>query len=105
MIKLNCWEFKNCGREPGGKNAETSGVCPATAENRLHGVHDGTNAGRACWILAGTLCGGSVQGHFGEKYKNCRQCAFYAQVKSEEGMNFTLSPVLISKISDIAQAA
>ncbi|MDH4164450.1 MAG: hypothetical protein OEW15_17440 [Nitrospirota bacterium] len=39
------------------------GLCPAAAEEALDGVHDGTNAGRSCWVVAGTLCKDSVQGH------------------------------------------
>jgi hypothetical protein len=71
-MKANCWEVKKCGREAGGKNARELGICPATTDTRLHGVHEGKNAGRACWILAGTLCGGKLQGSFGEKFKNCQ---------------------------------
>ncbi len=26
---LNCWEFKGCGREEGGRNAHERGICPA----------------------------------------------------------------------------
>lgn len=29
-MKLNCWEFKKCGREPGGLKARERGACPAT---------------------------------------------------------------------------
>jgi len=25
---LNCWEFKKCGREPGGEKASELGICP-----------------------------------------------------------------------------
>jgi len=28
--KLNCWEFKKCGRQPGGPKVAELGVCPAT---------------------------------------------------------------------------
>ena len=47
----NCWEHKKCGREPGGSETESLGVCPAAVESRLDGVHGGRNAGRACWIV------------------------------------------------------
>ena len=30
--RLNCWEVKKCGREPGGKSVATLGVCPAASE-------------------------------------------------------------------------
>jgi hypothetical protein len=64
MTKRNCWEFKKCGREDGGARVEELGVCLASTETRLNGVHDGTNGGRACWVLEGTLCEGKVQGSF-----------------------------------------
>lgn len=28
MAKLNCWEFKKCGRETGGLKIKEMGVCP-----------------------------------------------------------------------------
>ena len=97
-MKTNCWEAKKCGREAGGANAATLGVCPASTDARLHRVHNGTNAGRACWIVANTLCEGRVQGSFGEKFKNCQQCSFYTQVKTEEGMRYVLSPMLMDRM-------
>ena len=99
MPKLNCWEFKKCEREPGGRRAPDLGVCPAAQEDRLHGIHDGTNAGRSCWVLAGTLCKGEIQGTFGVKFRDCGTCNFYQTVKREEFPNFQLSAVLIKKIS------
>lgn len=97
-MKKNCWEFKGCGREPGGKNAVVLGICPATTDERLNGVHDGKNAGRSCWILAGTLCGGKVQGSFAQKYKNCEICDFYKKVKEEENSGYQLSIILLNKL-------
>ncbi len=98
MKKLNCWEFKACGREPGGARADELGVCPAAEEKRLHGVHGGKGAGRSCWVVAGTFCRGEVQGTFAHKYRNCELCDFYQKVKFEEMPRFKLSAVLISKI-------
>lgn len=83
-MKRNCWEVKQCGREPGGRNAERLGVCPAATETRLDGVHGGKNAGRACWIVAGTMCGGKPQGTFAQKLDSCEQCGFFKQVVAEE---------------------
>lgn len=75
-VKQNCWEFKRCGREPGGVNVYKLGLCPATKEPRLHGVHGGEQAGRACWIVAGTFCGGKIEGTFARKYKTAQFAAF-----------------------------
>lgn len=96
--KLNCWEFKQCGRQPGGVNEQGMGRCPAATEVRLDDVHEGVNAGRACWIIAGTLCKGKVQGTFAQKFSNCQECDFYKHVKSEEGARFELSASLLRKL-------
>jgi len=96
--KLNCWEFKKCGRHPGGSHERDLGLCPATVESRLDGVHDGKNAGRACWVVSGTLCKGEVQGTFAKKYKNCELCDFFVHVKEEEYPSFHYCAVMLSKI-------
>lgn len=95
-MKKNCWEFKNCGRQPGGEHIHDLGVCPAVMETKLDGVHGGKNSGRTCWVVAGTYCGGKVQGTFGQKYSNCKLCDFYRTVKTEENSGFKLSPTLLS---------
>jgi len=35
MKNNNCWEYKKCGREPGGIKVHELGVCPATVEEGL----------------------------------------------------------------------
>ncbi|MCK5021069.1 MAG: hypothetical protein KAS32_28925 [Candidatus Peribacteraceae bacterium] len=79
MQKKNCWEVKDC------KDKLT---CPAYKSNKLDGVHDGTAGGRACWAVAGTLCGGEVAGRFAQKTITCLACDFYKQVFGEEGVDF-----------------
>ncbi len=98
MAKQNCWEFKKCGRVPGEEHVKDLGICPAYTEKRLNSEHGGLNAGRACWVVAGTLCGGSVQGSFAKKYDNCEKCDFYQLVKREESPNYKMSIVLLSKL-------
>lgn len=88
MGKLNCWESKKCGREPGGVKALELGACPAAVDQRLNGVNSGVNGGRACWVLAGTFCGGKVQGIFAMKMHNCVWCEFYQNVHKEEAADF-----------------
>ncbi|KKQ93866.1 MAG: hypothetical protein UT66_C0033G0011 [candidate division CPR2 bacterium GW2011_GWC1_39_9] len=85
MSKQNCWETKNCGRQTGGAKVAELGVCPASQETKLNGVNEGANAGRVCWALAGTFCGGLVQGSFAEKIGNCMNCDHYKLVHDEEG--------------------
>ena len=98
MGKLNCWEFKKCGREPGGAKAAELGVCPAATEKRLNGTNHGKNGGRACWALAGTLCGGMVQGAFASKLGNCLKCEFYNEVAQEEGSEHESARDILSKL-------
>jgi hypothetical protein len=87
MAKLNCWEIKKCGREVGGIKVKDLGVCIAATEVRTNGIHNGKSGGRVCYALAGTLCGGKVQGTFATKLQNCMQCDVYKQVIKEEGSN------------------
>jgi hypothetical protein len=85
---MNCWLFMKCGRQVNGSKVSELGVCPASTERRLHGVNNGLNGGRACWALAGTLCGSKVQGTYAMKMHNCLECEFYQLVRKEEGVNF-----------------
>lgn len=83
--KENCWEFKKCGREPGGEKVKEMGICPGATDTSADGLNDGKNAGRICWAVAGTFCGGVVQGTFAQKQVSCMSCDFYKKVKEEEG--------------------
>jgi hypothetical protein len=98
-MKINCWQFKACGREPGGQKTDELGVCPATTDTRLNGTHGGMNAGRACWITAGTLCGDHIQGTFAIKFKSCEICDFYQMVRSSEGAHFQLAILLLNRLT------
>ncbi len=98
MSKLNCWEYKQCGREPNGVNSVALGVCPASVETRLDGVHGGKNAGRSCWVPAATLCADRVQGTYGQKFGECSKCEFYRRVKEEEATKFLFAPLLLKKL-------
>ncbi len=91
----NCWEFKNCGREPRGKNVALLGVCPASTEAKTSGLNNGKNGGRACWVIAGTFCGGEVQGSFVEKIENCSKCDFFLAVRKEEDKNYVPTPSIL----------
>ena len=63
----NCWEIKACGREAGGEKVTELGECIASKEG----------LGHSCWAIAGTLCGGAVQGCLDEKLGNCLTCEVY----------------------------
>ena len=82
--KVNCWEHKNCGRQPGGLKVKELGICPATVEQALNGAHGGKNGGRSCWVIVGSLCGGKIQGTYAQKLNNCWRCDFMNRVRREE---------------------
>ena len=84
-MSLNCWDFKKCGRQPGDSKASELGVCPACTDAKADGLNNGRNGRRICWALAGTLCGGKVQGVFAQKLANCMECEFYRLVQREQG--------------------
>lgn len=99
MAKQNCWEFKQCGKDLYGDRKEATGACPASMEKRLNGEHGGKNAGRACWVVNGTLCDdGKKADRFSKKFEDCCKCDFYKKVKSEEAADFHLSSTLLSKL-------
>jgi len=83
-----------------GYAVEGCNDCPATQEARFDGVHDGVNAGRTCWVVAGTMCGGEPQGTFAKKCINCIDCDFYQLVKEEEGANFLEPRALLSMMGE-----
>ncbi|MCP4158197.1 MAG: hypothetical protein GY757_61425 [bacterium] len=83
-MKKNCWEEKECGREPGGSKTAEFGVCPAAESSEYDGKNSGKFAGRYCWKVGGTLCGGVVQGSFAFKITNCSSCPFFHKVREEE---------------------
>ncbi len=66
-ILKNCWELMRCGREVGGAKSRELGECVAATEG----------LGHSCWAIAGTLCGGAVQGSVAQKEGNCVACEVY----------------------------
>lgn len=99
--RKNCWEVKNCGRQPGGAKIAELGVCPAAVEALTDGMNRGKNGGRTCWAISGTLCCGEVQGSHAQKCGNCMKCTFYQAVKAEEGTAFRDTPQIIEKLCDL----
>ena len=57
---MQCWNYNNCGH---GKDS----LCPAVIQK----------AGRSCWLVAKTLCGGKVHGKHAQRTKECKGCGFY----------------------------
>ncbi len=101
--KLNCWEVMKCGRGPGKLLSGKMEICPVAAEKRLNGKHGGRQAGRACWVVAGTFCGGKVQGTFAKKFNACKTCVFYKKVRAEEGDDFQEPFILLKRLKKPAR--
>lgn len=88
-MKENCWDFRNC----------TKMDCPVRTEERLDGVHGGSNAGRACWAVSSTYCMG-IQGTCLDKKPFCNVCAFYQKVRREEGPQAKSREELLKSLHD-----
>jgi len=95
MAGLNCWEFKGCERQPGGAKVRELGVCPAATETRTNGMNEGLNAGRVCWAVTGTFCGGKAQGTFATKIGSCMDCEFFGLVVNEQGRALQNGPEVL----------
>jgi hypothetical protein len=80
--KINCWQFNNCGREPGGLMAEHDGVCPVATAMKFDGLNGGQKAGRVCWLVKAQSHDHARQMRcFG---RSCHTCDFYRRVMFEE---------------------
>jgi len=62
-LEVRCWEKKQCNEVR----------CPAYQND----------SGR-CWLIAGTMCGGEIQGKFVKKYGSCTKCYVFQVVIGED---------------------
>ncbi len=99
----NCWEYKNCGRQAGGHAVGERGICPAATETKADGINAGTNAGRACWAVAGSFCKGEVQGTFAQKLMDCGSCEFSHKVMKEQGPGFESINSIFAKLKPMPE--
>jgi hypothetical protein len=60
-----CREYKKCGNEDCivFKKYHNSSLVPH------------------CWYVAGTMCGGRVQGEYAQKIGNCRNCDYFLYIR------------------------
>ncbi len=100
MEKVNCWEFKKCGRQPGGDKVVELGQCKAAINDFANGMNNGINAGRVCWAVSGTLCGGEVQGLFATKASSCLDCDFFKHVLQDEGKALMRLSTILSTLRE-----
>jgi nucleoside-diphosphate-sugar epimerase len=54
-------------------------------------------------VVAGTFCGGKVQGTYAKKFNACLSCAFYQQVQAEEGGDFQKTVFLLKQLKKPAR--
>ncbi len=80
--KLNCWQFKNCGREKGGLLADILGECPVSTSMKYDGMHGGRGGGRACWMIPDSACRKDPANS--NPLMRCHACEFYRRVVFEE---------------------
>ncbi len=80
--KLNCWEYKNCGREKGGLMVPVLGECPVASAMKKDGVNGGRAGGRACWTTKN--CANRLSRAGLANTTACHNCEFYRRVIHEE---------------------
>ena len=96
MKKMNCWEFKQCGRIPGGSKVDKLGICPSYTTEKTDKINEGKNGGRVCWVIAGTFCDDYIQGVYAAKLANCINCDFYKLVQQEQGKQWQGAKQILS---------
>lgn len=62
-IEGHCWKKKQC------KEAN----CPAYQ-----------NENGRCWLIAGTMCDGKVQGKFAQKFESCTECDIFKEIFGDD---------------------
>ncbi len=65
--EVQCWEYMKCGHE-------VDKSCPVVL----------MNAGRMCWDISSTLCGGKKQGESFTKFRLCKDCEFFIKLNRGE---------------------
>ena len=95
MAKLNCWEYMNCCQNNPNSFVDGKNTCPAYLSTIANGINDGESAGRACWVIAGSLSQDGIQGFNAHAVKSCTDCEFYKSVQKEEGEEFVTGSDLV----------
>ncbi|UCD63299.1 MAG: hypothetical protein JSW34_11190 [Candidatus Zixiibacteriota bacterium] len=94
--KLNCWEFKNCGRQRGGLMADLLGACIVPEFMKYDGLNDGSGAGRACWMVPHSVTDGHNR-RTATCSRRCYTCEFYKRVvfEQEEDTKFRFTSIKV----------
>jgi hypothetical protein len=80
--KLNCWEFKKCGRQKGGLMVTVLGECQVSKYMKFDGLNEGIGGGRACWMVSHS----PVNQERPQRpcSRRCYTCEFYRRVVFEQ---------------------
>lgn len=70
MNHIKCWEYRKCGRQLGGENVAEFGYCPAALAPDDN-----------CWLVAGTMCSGTIEGSYAQKIDTCIICGYYSKMQ------------------------
>jgi hypothetical protein len=81
-----------------GEKVAELGVCPAATEVAADDVNEGTNGGRISWAIAGTICGGQVQGTHAARLGTCTECDLYQRVVREQGTDLQRAGAVPGKL-------
>lgn len=73
-IEVRCWEKKGCKKTD----------CPSYMRPKSR-----------CWLTAGTMCGGDIQGVFAKKYKSCAECSVYTDVVYRDELSDTYEHLIM----------
>lgn len=89
-MKINCWDYIDCGRELSGAQVQDLGVCRVLRYKAYHRVNGGYMGGRSCWQIVGTFPEGKIRCSHALELGDCTLCEFFKLVKKEEGADFVL---------------
>jgi hypothetical protein len=81
-MENNCWEHMECGREPGGKNQDSLGVCPVTKYHLADGFFCGRDGGGGCAFIVGSFSPGEFEDQCGAN-RDCKKCRYYLHMTSK----------------------
>ncbi|MBF0097558.1 MAG: hypothetical protein HQM04_08770 [Magnetococcales bacterium] len=87
-MSKNCWEVKQCGREPGGYMARQQGTCPVPLYTLADGFLGGHNGGRACAFIVRQLNASERLSACSQNSQTCDQCSFFNQLQSNYPHSF-----------------
>jgi len=88
VSRMNCWEFKRCGRQPGGDRTADLGTCPTAVDESADGINGGRCGGRICWAISGHFSvEGTIRCATAKDLVTCMACEFFKTVLREEGID------------------